>query len=132
MVMKDTMGMENPPNVRVLRQQGFKFTKNVYRIRLLNAFFQALFTDMKFHIFAPNSTVEKGIVPFTVIGTDSNIHAKPTYGVTSFTMSTAERIDILIDLNISSINVGDTIALIAEAGLITEPSPTQYINFTIG
>jgi FtsP/CotA-like multicopper oxidase with cupredoxin domain len=114
MVMKHTMGMQNPPNVRVLRQQGFKFTKNVFRIRVLNAYFKAVFNDMKFHIFAPNSTVSKGVVPFTVIGTDSNVNAQPVYNVTSFFMSTAERIDILIDFNIELIEVGDKIALIAE------------------
>jgi FtsP/CotA-like multicopper oxidase with cupredoxin domain len=89
--------------VRVLKQGGLTFTKNVYRIRILNAYFHAYFNNLQFNIFDPNGTVSKGIVPFTVIGTDSNIQAIPTYNVTSLMISTAERIDILINFNIDSI-----------------------------
>lgn len=62
----------NPP-VSVLGGN-IVLTRNVYRIRFLNAYLKAYFTNLVFGI-VDNTNPNKftGVVPFTIIGTDSTM-----------------------------------------------------------
>jgi hypothetical protein len=122
---------QNPPFVKILNQAKMRFTQNVYRITILNAFFKAYFTDLQFFVYSPNNQTSKGILSFTIIGTDSTILAQPVYNVSDFFLSSAERVDMLLDFNIPLIEVGDLVSLEAVSSF-TEVQNTQYVNFTIG
>jgi hypothetical protein len=79
-----TPGMN--PKVSVLGGN-IKLTKNVYRIRLLNAYLKAYFTNLVFGIVDDdNSSKFKGVVPFTIIGTDSTMMSDPSYNRTTFSL----------------------------------------------
>jgi hypothetical protein len=49
-------------------------TRNIYRIRFLNAYLKAYFTNLVFGIVDPkDSSKFTGVIPFTIIGTDSTM-----------------------------------------------------------
>jgi FtsP/CotA-like multicopper oxidase with cupredoxin domain len=83
-----------------------------YRVRLLNGMFDAVFSNLRFktdcQVIAgqkidPNTC--RKTLKFTVIGSDSAIFNTPVHNVTSLTISSAERFEILIifDGNIGSL-----------------------------
>jgi hypothetical protein len=62
-------------------------TRNIYRIRFLNAYLKAYFTNLVFGIVDPkDSSKFTGVIPFTIIGTDSTMMENPSYGRTSFSL----------------------------------------------
>jgi FtsP/CotA-like multicopper oxidase with cupredoxin domain len=76
-------------------------SKNVFRIRFLNAYLKAFFSNLVFGIVdSKDPTKFKGVVPFTLIGTDSTLMRDPSCNMTSFSLGSGERVDILINFNI--------------------------------
>jgi hypothetical protein len=64
------------------------FTKDVYRIRILNAFWKAYFTHLHFRVFRSDGN-NKTIIPFTIVGVDSSVMATPETNITDITLAAA-------------------------------------------
>ena len=63
------------------------FTKDVYRIRILNAFWKAYFTHLKFKVIKPDGSNKT--IPFTIVGVDSSVMATPETNITDITLAAA-------------------------------------------
>jgi hypothetical protein len=68
-----------------------------WRLRILNADFNALYEDLRF--VREDSEKEEIIIPFHIIGTDSSLRRNVLHNQTSVTLSSGERVDILIKFN---------------------------------
>lgn len=76
-----------------------------YRIRILNSNFAREYTDLRF------LDPQKKELPFTLIGQDSALMRTPVPGLISFTITSAERVDILIKFDSKKLKNGDVVQL---------------------
>jgi hypothetical protein len=65
-----------------------QFTKDVYRIRILNAFWKSFFTQLQFIVIRPNGD-NSTVIPFTIIGVDSSVMATPERNIKNITLAAA-------------------------------------------
>ena len=85
-----------------------------YRFRVLNSDFDQEYANIRF-LYNCNPSIESSTcdeLPFTVIGADSVLRKKPVKNVTTFRLSSAERIDLLIEFP----NVADSYSVYVSEG----------------
>jgi len=88
----------NPKNVPFATQDSLTLERNqTYRIRILNAQFDAVFTNLRFLTECDekqtpvNSSTCKKRLQFTVIGSDSSLFKTTVTNVSAITIASAER-----------------------------------------
>lgn len=91
----------DPPEVPFAAQEGLIFQRNqTYRLRILNAQFDSVFTDFTFRTECNEETHDpascKKILKFSVMGTDSSLFDAPVHNIDKLTISSGERFEVLI------------------------------------
>lgn len=76
-----------------------------YRFRILNSNFNKHYQDIRF--LTPNNE----IIEYTLIGQDSSLMKQLKSGLTTFSLASAERVDLLIRFDSSVLNEGDVVKL---------------------
>jgi FtsP/CotA-like multicopper oxidase with cupredoxin domain len=96
-----------------------------WRMRILNADFNAYYEDLRFVYF--DSQGQEIIIPFKVIGADSSLRRTVLSGQTEVSLASAERVDVLIKFESSVLPKGSNVYFVQGH----DPQDDHYKLFVI-